>query len=266
MAIPLPVFPSSAAKQRPIRNASTAATSGDTTYYTGTVTICSKADVGSITSEYCTMSSFSSWGVPGTLTLKPEITAPGGNILSVDGETSRTDQYMFMSGTSMATPQVAGLAALMSQYIRENGLDKKTGQSVRALSQSLLMSTAKPLMEEASGSYYSLLTQGAGLAQVDDAMRTPTYVMVDGQSDGKVKAELGDDPEREGVYTFDFTLNNLTNEALDYALRADLFTQDVFTDQDISYLDTATGISMFGRASRQMARPWCLRRPWLAWT
>lgn len=186
------------------------------------------------------MSSFSSWGVPGTLTLKPEITAPGGNILSVDGETSRTDQYMFMSGTSMATPQVAGLAALMSQYIRENGLDKKTGQSVRALSQSLLMSTAKPLMEEASGSYYSLLTQGAGLAQVDDAMRTPTYVMVDGQSDGKVKAELGDDPEREGVYTFDFTLNNLTNEALDYALRADLFTQDVFTDQDISYLDTAT--------------------------
>lgn len=223
-----------------IRNASTAATSGDTTYYTGTVTICSKVDVGSITSEYCTMSSFSSWGVPGTLTLKPEITAPGGNILSVDGETSRTDQYMFMSGTSMATPQVAGLAALMSQYIRENGLDKKTGQSVRALSQSLLMSTAKPLMEEASGSYYSLLTQGAGLAQVDDAMRTPTYVMVDGQSDGKVKAELGDDPEREGVYTFDFTLNNLTNEALDYALRADLFTQDVFTDQDISYLDTAT--------------------------
>ena len=29
---------------------------------------------------YNTMSDFSSWGVPGSLEMKPEITAPGGNI------------------------------------------------------------------------------------------------------------------------------------------------------------------------------------------
>lgn len=51
-----------------------------------------------------TMSSFSSWGVPGDLSLKPEITAPGGNIYS-----TRTDgTYGLMSGTSMASPSAAG--------------------------------------------------------------------------------------------------------------------------------------------------------------
>lgn len=35
------------------------------------------------------MSSFSSWGVPGSLTLKPEITAPGGRIYSVWGHQCR---------------------------------------------------------------------------------------------------------------------------------------------------------------------------------
>ena len=57
------------------------------------------------------MSEFSSWGVPGSLTLKPEITAPGGNIWSVNGMTD--DEYELMSGTSMAAPTVSGIAALL---------------------------------------------------------------------------------------------------------------------------------------------------------
>lgn len=35
--------------------------------------------------DYKTISEFSSWGVPGDLTLKPEIAAPGGNIYSLNG-------------------------------------------------------------------------------------------------------------------------------------------------------------------------------------
>lgn len=66
-----------------------------------------------------------------------------------------------MSGTSMAAPQVAGMAALVSQYVKEHDLAKKTGLTVRALAQSLLMSTAEPIVEEASGSYYPVLRQGA---------------------------------------------------------------------------------------------------------
>ena len=66
------------------------------------------------------MSTFSSWGIPGSLEMKPEITAPGGKIYSVNGAVSETDQYEMMSGTSMASPQVAGMAALIAQYIQEN--------------------------------------------------------------------------------------------------------------------------------------------------
>lgn len=57
------------------------------------------------------------------------------------------------------------------------------------------MSTAQPLRDE-NGLYYPVLQQGAGLAQVDKAIAAQSYVLVDGQSDGKVKAELGDDPEK----------------------------------------------------------------------
>ena len=118
----------------------------------------------------------------------------------------------------MAAPQVAGLSALAAQYIRENGLAEKTGCSVRTLAQSLLMSTAQPLYEEASGgNYYSVLKQGAGLARVDRLMEAESYVLVEGQPDGKVKAELGDDPDRTGVYRFAFTIHNLTDQPLDYA-------------------------------------------------
>ena len=43
-----------------------------------------------------------------------------------------------------------------------------------------------------------------------------------------------------GTYQFSFTLNNLTNEAQEYLLSADLFTQDLFEDyasMDEKWLD-----------------------------
>ncbi len=149
--------------------ASEAKTDAGKTYYTGSLKVCARNAVGLYGDSY-NMSDFSSWGVPGDLSLKPEITAPGGSILSVNGEKKDTDQYFLMSGTSMAAPQLAGLTAVLMQYIRENDLAEKAGVSPRVLAHSLLMSTAEPLYEEASGEYYSLLKQGAGLVKVDNAL------------------------------------------------------------------------------------------------
>ena len=218
------------------------------TYLTGRLTVHGKPGMGLSDSEYYHMSDFSSWGVPSSLTLKPEITAPGGEIYSVWGSNAVTgggsDKYETMSGTSMAAPQVTGMVALLAEVFRENGLAQKSGISARHLAQSLLMSTAQPLYEEASGGeYYSLMNQGAGLARVDLAAQADSFIKVSGQEDYKVKAELGDDPARTGVYTFDFSITNITDSEKVYALDADLFRQDVFEyqpDSDVWLLDTWT--------------------------
>ena len=168
------------------------------------------------------MSDFSSWGATSELTLKPELSAPGGNIYSaVPG-----NRYELMSGTSMAAPQVSGIAALVKQYIEENELSQP-GITDRALAQSLMMSTATPL-KDANGNYYPILQQGAGLANTAAATSADSYITVDGMPDGKVKAELGDDPNRTGEYSFSFNIHNISNEGKVYALSASLFTQDAF--------------------------------------
>ena len=233
-----------------IRTASTPVTdeAGNVLYYTGTMTVSDTIGLGTFDSEYETMSSFSSWGVPGSLEMKPEISAPGGNIYSIQGSTPEngvgTDDYVIMSGTSMASPQVAGMSALMAQYIRENGLTEKTGLTARQLTQSLLMSTAEA-MQVSEGVYYPILQQGAGLANVHDAMTADSFItMADsansGAADGKVKVELFDDPDRTGSYTAAFTLHNLEDTDKEITLSADFFTQAILSDGEHDYLDYTT--------------------------
>ncbi len=212
-------------------------------YYTGKLVVESQQGAVMRNGMYA-MSLFSSWGVPGDLSIKPEITAPGGEIYSVEGQLKETDRYVYMSGTSMAAPQIAGMTALAAQYFRETGLAEKMKVSPRVLAQSLLMSTADPLREEASGgNYYSILNQGAGLARIDDVVSADSYIMVDGQPDGKVKAELGHDPERTGEYKFSFTIHNITQAKQEYALDADVFLQNVQAKDGYEFVNKQTHIA-----------------------
>ena len=220
-------------------------TDGNILYYTGTLYVSDDFRQSDYNKGYYTMSSFSSWGVPGTLEMKPEITAPGGNIYSVDGLDKTGTAYIGMSGTSMASPQVAGMAALVAQYIRENGLSEKTGLTPRQLINSLLMSTAEPITDITSGSYYPVLQQGAGLANVGNAVSAKSYITMGADAnvsyaDGKVKAELGDDPDRTGSYSFSFAVNNLTDGPVDFAFNALIFTQDQVTEDGVDYLGLQT--------------------------
>ena len=174
-----------------------------------------------------TMSSFSSWGLPGDLSLKPEITAPGGNIYS----SLNNNTYGTMSGTSMAAPSVTGGSAVVTQYIAENGLAEKTGLPARTLAQSLLMASAVPLTDPESGVEYSPRQQGAGLMNVYDAVTAGAYILVgdrDG-NDGKVKLELGDDPDRTGEYELAYTIYNFSETDREYVLSASVLAPAVVT-------------------------------------
>lgn len=236
--------------------------SEDGTYYTGTITVPEEVGAFYLSSGAYSMSSFSSWGVPGDLSMKPEIVAPGGNIYSLygmnaadtdgdgyaDGYLGGHDQYELMSGTSMAAPNIAGLAALMAQYLEEYNVSSDI-LTDRALIQSLMMSTAKPMTGFDSGSDYAwiypVMQQGAGIISLVDAMNADSYIIMGEDAtaswaDGKVKAELGDDPQRTGTYKFSFSVNNLTAETLQYTLSADVFTQDVFSYENWNFMDTWT--------------------------
>ena len=70
-------------------------------YYTGAMTVgAASAAVNHASADYYTMSSFSSWGVPGSLEMKPEITAPGGNIYSLKDGGDLSEYVRHLHGRS----------------------------------------------------------------------------------------------------------------------------------------------------------------------
>ena len=162
------------------------------------------------------VSSFSSWGVSPDLGLSPDITGIGGNVYS----TIDNGQYGVMNGTSMATPQIAGISALVMEYLYDRYPSAPDG-SIRQLAENLLMSTAEPIISTASGVEASPRQQGSGLVNALAAVTAEAYLTVGGQ---KPKAELGDGAD--GVYTFSFEIHNFSDSAKTYTLDSSLLTED----------------------------------------
>lgn len=171
------------------------------------------------------MSDFSSWGASPDLSLEPDITGPGGNIYSTrDGGT-----YGLMSGTSMATPNVAGISALVMQYAKAMN-PQMADDELHDYVNSLLISTSTPVVyEEETGLTYSPRLQGSGLANAYSATKTKAYLSVDGNE--MPEAELFDDVDRTGNYNFAYHVNNFGEQAIYYVLSTNAQTEDVITDE-----------------------------------
>ena len=170
------------------------------------------------------MSDFSSWGVSPDMRLKPEVTAPGGNIYSsVPG-----GGYQYMSGTSMATPQITGVSAVVLERVQNDPLFSSMSARQKAdVVQNLIMGTAVPVADPnaSSGAYYSPRKQGAGLVNVQAATTSSVYPTVNGATDAsRPKAELGDGTKG---WHFDVTLHNLSGTAATYDLSAQALSENI---------------------------------------
>ncbi len=185
------------------------------------------------------ISEFSSWGPTPELGIKPEITAHGGNILSsVTG-----GGYDRLSGTSMACPNLAGVAILLRQYVVENFPDIANDScAVNDMVYGLLMSTAD-IAFGTNGQPYFVRKQGAGLANLMNSIKTPAVLVAydrNGNEMDKPKLELGDDPARTGVYTMTFDIRNFGKKTVKYDLGAYVMTEGVSDTKTSAGLTTVT--------------------------
>ena len=180
-----------------------------------------------------------SWGVTPSLKLKPDITGVGGNIYS----TRDNNTYGLMSGTSMATPQVAGAAAIVMEYVKDKFEGLKEEQ-IRNITSALLMSTSNPVLSE--GMEYSPRWQGAGLINLQDVVDTKAYLTSNEQEDGRPKVELGD--SKDGNYNFGFKINNITDKPLAYELDSNLLTEGATEAGDNIFM-TSTSVKLDSKIS-----------------
>ena len=196
------------------------------------------------------MSSFSSWGVTPDLRLKPEVAAPGGNIYSaVPGGT-----YEFMSGTSMATPQMAGVSAVVLERVQNDPLFASMSAREKIdVVQNLIMGTATPVVDplQDTGVFYSPRKQGSGLTNVLAATTSSVYPTVVGAPEqSRPKADLGDGTNG---WHFDVTLHNLSGVEATYSLNTQALSEIVdggfFTGQSSDWRGKGVNIAYSGAAS-----------------
>ncbi|MBU5595131.1 S8 family serine peptidase [Amphibacillus sp. MSJ-3] len=193
------------------------------------------------------MSSFSSWGLTPNLDFKPELTAPGGNILS----TLQGNDYGLKSGTSMAAPHVAGGSALILEQIDQHF--HLSGHDRALFAKNILLNTSKIVMDKhLYNDHYQLENpasprqQGAGIMDIHAALETP--VVVTDVSSGEAKVSL-----QEVGQTFSFTLQaeNFSDQEVTYQLDG-----NVQTDLIVSGRNLIEAQGIFKAGSTSSDAPW----------
>ncbi len=191
-----------------------------------------------------TMSDFSSWGCTPDLKLKPQVSGVGGMVTCADSLTN--NGYIAMSGTSMAAPTVAGLIAT---YISEMPSDfvverKNAGEFVDYVEDSIYSYAYVNTVDYGDGYIvpYSPRKQGSGVANLN--FYTEDFVYIKSPI-----ANLGDDPEKKGVFTYTTKLIGVPGKVVtlgdymvlsDYIVDASEYGYGVYTDLSSEYIPGAT--------------------------
>jgi len=160
----------------------------------GVITVAS--ETGGMSSE------FSTYGPTNDGYFKPAVSAPGGRIMATWPTT--LGSWIVISGTSMATPHVAGIAGLLLQA---KGKNAATAKSIRTLLQTTSTTISH---DKADGAPINTLAQaGAGLVNVANALNYKTQLSV-GQF------ELNDTANWKADHTFE--IKNTGKAAVTYKI------------------------------------------------
>lgn len=159
------------------------------------------------------ISGFSSFGPNYDLELKPDIVAPGENIVSTGHR-----GYVIMQGTSMASPHVAGLSTLLLQKIKKIKDPYINSLNIADVNKIMLMNTANIVLdhdglqagEEALP--YLPRRQGAGQADLLKAFATKVLVTSEDKGAASLK-EIGD------VASFRLKVYNFGDERQTFAIK-----------------------------------------------
>ncbi|KAH0785684.1 Clan SB, family S8, subtilisin-like serine peptidase [Histomonas meleagridis] len=132
---------------------------------------------------------FSSVGPTYTGIYKPDISLPGYQIVSsrasspdkkVPGPTNVKEALLTLSGTSMATPSLAGLTSLIHQYFEEGyypHLQKDLQNKINptsSLLRAIIINSAKPIDSELSGPN---IYTGFGIPNISNSLLAPLRVL-----------------------------------------------------------------------------------------
>jgi hypothetical protein len=161
----------------------------------------------------------SSWGPSWELSMTPQVVSPGENILST--YPTALGSYTVMTGTSMATPIVAGIYALLGEVYGK--LEPKRLRRI-------LTHTSKPLAwHDGKTAHPDILApvaqQGAGIPQAWNAAHTMLEIDVD-------SLMLNDTDHFVGTHTFSVTNTGSTDEVLSLGHRkaVTIYTMDPRSD------------------------------------
>ncbi|MGH2828700.1 MAG: S8 family serine peptidase [Actinomycetota bacterium] len=196
-------------------------------YNTQTLNVTIEAEVSVVPGFEDRIADFSSHG-PARITndLKPDIAAPGVDISSAGVGTG--NEGALISGTSMATPHIAGVVALLRQLH-----PRWSSERIKA---SIMNSAKRSVTDNATGEdLVPAAVAGAGRVRVDQSADATSVAFPGSLSFGLRQAPAPRTIKRS------FTVHNYGNRRLDYSLQA----RNRYSDHDPGVADVSVSPARF---------------------
>jgi minor extracellular serine protease Vpr len=184
-----------------------------------------------------TLAGFTSRGPGGTVTFKPDVAAPGFGIRSAAVGTGT--RAAASSGTSMAAPHVAGLAALLAQQHDLPALEGDDRVDTATAIRGLIVGSSIPA--GAGVVDYPLTLQGVGVVRADRAVMAEAFTTPTGVSFGRLN------PLTATTVTETVGVTNLADEERTFGISFDAMQQvpGVTVSHDLQVTVDATSTATF---------------------